>query len=91
MLPDTETHGPIMLVCALADELIQTVGMACALASSNRPIDLSGLEDQVAALCAGALALPPEQRSQARARLIALSAAMEDLSRRLAARGAPSG
>lgn len=89
-MPDCGTHGPIMLVCALADELIHTVRIACALAESNRRIDLNGLERRVGTLCAQALDLPADDHRQLRAQLIALSNALDTLGRLLTAPPIPS-
>ena len=86
----TETHGPTMLVRALADELTQMVRMACALAKSNRRIDLSGLERQVSTLCEQALDLPANDRRQLRVQLIALSNTLDALACLLTARSIPS-
>jgi hypothetical protein len=81
----------IAAVRALADELTNLIGVACALAESGRTIDLAGLDDQVGLLCAKSLDLPPDDGRRVRPRLIALSGSMEALSRILAARLAPSG
>ena len=83
-MPDTEIHGPTMPVRALADELLHTIRIACALAESNRRVDLDGLEHRVGALCAQALDLPPKDRCQIRVQLIGLSKALGQLARLLA-------
>ena len=90
-MPETETHDPIAAVRALAEELTKTIGLARALAESGRAIDLTGLDREVGLLCAKSLDLPPDEGRRVRPRLIALSGAMEALSRVLAARAAPSG
>ena len=87
----TEPHDPIAAVRALAEELRKTIELARALAESGRAIDLTGLDHQVGLLCAKSLDLPPDEGRRVRPRLIALSGAMEALSRVLAARAAPSG
>ncbi|HEY2615746.1 MAG TPA: hypothetical protein VGI78_00260 [Acetobacteraceae bacterium] len=84
-------HDPVAAVGALASELMQTVGLACALAESGRAIDLAGLDDRVGLLCAKSLDLPPDEGRRVRPRLIALSGAMLALSRAMAAHAAPSG
>jgi hypothetical protein len=70
---------------------MKTIGIACALAESGRAIDLTGLDHQVGLLCAKSLDLPPDEGRCVRPRLIALSGAMEALSRALAAHAVPSG
>ena len=85
------TEPPIDAVRALAEELSQIVGIACALVETGRIVDLAGLDSQVGLLCAKMLDLPPEEGRSARPLLVALSGAVETLSRALAARGAPAG
>jgi hypothetical protein len=87
----TESHDPIAAVRGLAEELRKTTDLARALAGSGRAIDLTGLDHEVGLLCAKSLDLPPDQGRCVRPRLIALSGAIEALSRVLAARAAPSG
>ncbi len=87
----TAGHNPLVAVRALADELEQTIGVARALAESGRVIDLTGLDGRVGLLCAKSLDLPPEDGQAMRPRLIALSAAIEALSRVLGDSNAPSG
>ena len=87
----TEPHDPIAAVCGMAQELRKTTELARALAEFGRAIDLTGLDHEVGLLCAKSLDLPPEEGRRIRPHLIALSGAMEALSRVLAARAAPSG
>ena len=86
----TDPHDPIAAVRGLADELRTTIDLARALAESGRAIDLAGLDHQVGLLCAKSLDLAPDKGRCVRPRLIALTGAMEALSRVLAARAAPS-
>ena len=86
-----DSYDPFAAVRAMADELRQTVDVARALASSGRAIDLTGFDQQVGLLCAKSLDLPPDAGRSLRPRLIALSAALEELSRVLAGQAAPSG
>jgi hypothetical protein len=87
----TEPNDPIAAVRGLAEELRKTTDLARALAESGRAIDLTGLEHDVGLLCAKSLDLPPDEGRRVRPRLIALSGAMEALSRVLATPPAPSG
>jgi hypothetical protein len=90
-MPGTDTDDPIAAVLALAEELTKTIDLACALAASGRAIDLAGFDDEVGLLCAKSLDLPPDEGRSMRPHLIALSSAMEALSRVLSANAAPSG
>jgi hypothetical protein len=90
-MSDDSADDPVAAVRALAAELTQMIGVACALAESGRTIDLTGLDRQVGLLCAKSLDLPPDEGRGVRPRLIALSGSMEALSRVLAARAVPSG
>lgn len=89
-MSETNTHDPVAAVRALADELTQMVGLARALTESGRMIDLSGLDSQIGLLCAKSLDLPPDDGRRIRPRLIALSGAIEALTRVVAARASPS-
>jgi hypothetical protein len=86
----TEPHDPIAAVRGLAEGLRRTTDLARALAEAGRAIDLTGLEHDVGLLCAKSLDLPPDEGRRVRPQLIALSGAMEALSRVLAAPPAPS-
>ena len=90
-MSEANQHDPIAAVSALATELTQTIGLACALAEAGRAIDLTGLDHRVGLLCAKSLDLPPDEGRRVRPRLIALSGAMDALSRAMAACAAPSG
>jgi hypothetical protein len=90
-MSEPHPYDPIAAVCALSTELTNTVGVACALAESGRVVDLSGLDHEVGVLCAKSLDLSPDEGRRVRPRLIALSGAMDALSRALAAYAAPSG
>jgi hypothetical protein len=67
------------------------LGVARALAESVCAIDLTGFEQDVGLLCAKSLDLPPDAGREMRPHLIALSGAVEQLSRVLATRRASSG
>jgi hypothetical protein len=84
-------HDPIAAVSALADELLRMVGIARALAEAGRVVDLTGLDRQIGLLCAKALDLPPDDGRRVRPRLIALSGAMQALTRALPTQSASSG
>lgn len=90
-MSDDSPNDPVAAVRALAAELTQMIGVACALAEAGRTIDLTGLDHQVGLLCAKSLDLPPDEGRRVRPRLIALSGSMEALSRALAARAVSSG
>jgi hypothetical protein len=89
-MPHDNPYDPVAAVCALAEELTGTVGLACALAESGRAIDLVGLDRRIGLLCTKALDLPSDEGRRVRPRLLALSGSMEALSQALLARGAPS-
>lgn len=80
---------PIDAVRALAEELMNIVGIAQVMVQSGRNIDLTGLGDQVGLLCAKSLDLPPDDGRRVRPRLIALFGSIEALSRALVAKAAP--
>jgi hypothetical protein len=90
-MTDADSYDPIGAVQAMAEELRQTVDVAGALAASGRVVDLTGFDEQVGLLCAKSLDLPPDEGRRLRPNLIALSGALEALSRLLAAKVAPSG
>ena len=87
----TEPDDPTAAVHALAEKLANTIGVARALAESGRPIDLTGIDQDIGLLCAKSLDLPPDEGRRMRPRLVALSGAMEALSRALATLREPSG
>ncbi|ONG50634.1 hypothetical protein BKE38_17615 [Pseudoroseomonas deserti] len=64
---------------AAAESLRSTLTLAQALALAGRQVDMTGLEREVALLCAAAAALPPERRGPARRALIGLRLAVEGL------------
>ena len=70
---------PLMRVRAGAVALRQTAALARALTNSGRPIDLTGLEGQVALVCARTLDLPAEEGSEMRGDLGLLLAEIESL------------
>jgi hypothetical protein len=90
-MSEANQHDPVAAVRVLADELTSTISLACAFAEAGRAIDLTGLDDRVGLLCAKSLDLPPDEGRRVCSRLIALSGAIEALSRALTARAAPSG
>ena len=85
-MSDTQNHGPAAAVRAQIEKLTHMIGIARALAESGRPVDLTGFDDDVGLLCAKALDLPADEGRKIRPLVIALSAAMDSLSRALAAR-----
>jgi hypothetical protein len=85
------SYDSLAAVRAMADELTETVGLARALASCGRVVDLTGLDQQIGLLCAKSLDPAPDEGRGLRPNLIVLSVAMETLSRVLAAQAAPSG
>ena len=90
-MTEADSYDPVAAVRTMADELMQTIEVARALASSGRAIDLTGFDQQVGLLCAKSLDLPPDAGRGLRPRLIALSAALQALSRVLADQAVPSG
>jgi hypothetical protein len=69
---------------ALADALSATLRVALALRRAGRAIDLTGLDDDLGRLCAGALDLPPPRGRLLRARLMTLRAELDVLAASLA-------
>jgi hypothetical protein len=90
-MTEARAFDSLAAVRAMADELTETIGMARALASCGRVVDLTGLDQQIGLLCAKSLDLEPDDGRGLRPDLIVLSVAMETLSRVLAAQAAPSG
>jgi hypothetical protein len=90
-MSDAETLDPAEAVRELAEKLTHMLGVARALAESGRAIDLAGFEQDVGLLCAKSLDLPPAAGREMRPHLVALSGAVELLSRVLATRHPPSG
>jgi hypothetical protein len=90
-MSDAETHDSVAAVREMAERLTHMLGVARALAESGRAIDLAGFEQDVGLLCAKSLDLPPDAGREMRPHLTALSGAIEQLSRVLATRSAPSG
>jgi len=88
---DACSYDALAAVRAMADELTETVGLARALASCGRVVDLAGLDQQIGLLCAKSLDLSPDEGRGLRPNLIVLSVAMDTLSRVLADQAAPSG
>ena len=76
---DPNLKGPLQAAEALTSELATTLRLARAMASSGRPVELSGLDEQVGLLCAKALDLPPEQGTALRPALISLLADLDAL------------
>jgi hypothetical protein len=90
-MTDADSYDPVGAVRAMAKELMQTIDVAGALASSGRVVDLTGLDEQVGLLCAKSLDLPPDEGRRLRPDLIMLSGTLETLSRLLADQVAPPG
>src|SRR5579871_5435226 len=82
-MPAADSPDPSGAVCALADELTRTVGIARALVESGRVVDLTGLDDHIGLLCAKSLDLGLDEGRRLRPRLIVLSGSIEALSRAL--------
>lgn len=73
------SQAPSDAVAAAAETLRNTLVLARALALAGRQVDLSGLDQEVALLCAAALTLPASGQETARQALIALRLAVEAL------------
>ncbi len=69
--------------------LDRTLMLARALAETGRAIDLTGLDAQVGAVCAQALALPAEQGRALRTELILLRAGLDALAGSITAPAPP--
>ena len=76
----TATSAPLIELRAFADGVTQTLGVACRLVEAGRPVDLTGLEDQVGLVCAKALDLQPAEGRLMRGVLAALLVRAEALS-----------
>ncbi|WP_159992637.1 hypothetical protein [Roseomonas sp. 18066] len=72
-------HAALQAVEAAAETLRSTLTLAQALALAGRQVDMTGLEREVAALCAAAVTLPPGGRGAARRALLGLRIAVEEL------------
>lgn len=83
--PDTQDAAVAALAAHLA-ELTRTMGIARALASMDRQVDLSGLESSVGLACAKALDLPYENGRACRVWLIELRDELDTLSAALRAK-----
>lgn len=89
-MTEPNVYDPVAAVRAMIDELTETIGIARALASSGRRVDLTGFDQQVGLLCAKALDLPPDEGRRLRTGLIVLSGALEALSRLLSMQAMPA-
>jgi hypothetical protein len=76
----TATSAPLMELRAFADDVTQTLRVACGLVEAGRYVDLAGLEDQIGLLCAKALDLPPDEGRAIRGELACLLARVDALS-----------
>jgi hypothetical protein len=72
----TSTPHPDLATAIVALERVLAVAQALAAA---RPIDLTGLDQQVGRICAGALDLPPDQGRALRPHLACLLARLDGL------------
>jgi hypothetical protein len=88
-MSDAEADGSVDAARELVEALTRTIDLARALAEAGRAIDLAGLDGQVGLLCAKSLDLPRAEGHAIRPRLIALSGAIEALSRVLRAHAPP--
>lgn len=73
----TSTPHPDLATAIIAFEGVLVVAQA--LAAAARPIDLTGLDQQVGRICAGALDLPPDQGRALRPQLACLLARLDEL------------
>ena len=64
---------------ALSEQTVRMIAVAQALATSDRPVDLDGLQQQIGLLCAKALDLPPNQTGFARIELLRLVSGLDAL------------
>ncbi|MGH7044705.1 MAG: hypothetical protein ACREFY_21580 [Acetobacteraceae bacterium] len=79
-LPET----PLAQVLGLTAGLLDTLGVARALAETGRRLDLAGLDSQIGLLCARMLDLEPDEGRVARVELIRLRADLDALAAVLA-------
>ena len=77
---DHTDSAAVAAVAALADNLTGLIGIARALAMSNRAVDLSGLNASAGLLCAKALDLPPDLGRLLRPKLALLRNDLDALS-----------
>jgi hypothetical protein len=87
MYAKTAPPSPADRAVASARALAGTLQLARALAQMRRPIDLTGLDQQVGRLCAAALDLPPADGRAMRPLLATLLAELDALSVCVAAMG----
>lgn len=71
------THDPAAKQRGLAEQVRHTIAIARALAATDRPVDLAGLDDAVGLLCAQTLDLPPGMGRAARPALTAILAELD--------------
>ncbi|GGG23140.1 hypothetical protein GCM10010964_09110 [Caldovatus sediminis] len=57
--PPPEPDGPLAATSTAIESLSATLALADALVASGRAVDLTGLEEEVEAICAALLALAP--------------------------------
>ena len=89
-ITNTQAHDNLEALRAQAWELRAMLRVAQALVREGREIDLTGLEDRIGRLCAGALDLPPESGRAMRPELIELRAGADALAGALRAPPPPS-
>ena len=77
---DHTDNAAVTAVAALADNLMGVIGIARALAMSDRAVDLSGLNASAGLLCAKALDLPPDLGRLLRPKLALLRNDLDALS-----------
>jgi hypothetical protein len=80
--------APLHALRSYLEDLNNSIVVARTLLERGHTVDLTGFDDLVGLLCAKALDLPPDQGRVVRSDLIALAAAVDDLSGALG-RGLP--
>ena len=77
--PSLASPCPATAVDAALDAMLGTVAVARALLEAGRRVDLAGLDREIGALCAAAIALPQREGRKLRAKAIVLQDALGDL------------
>ena len=77
--PRLSTSCPVVAVDAALDAMLGTLAVARALLEAGRRVDLEGLDREIGALCAAAVALPRREGRRLRPKAVALNDALGDL------------
>lgn len=77
--PSLTPPCPAIAVDAALEAMLGTVAVARALVAAGRRVDLEGLDREISALCAAAIALQPDEGRALRPKALALHEGLEAL------------